>query len=149
MGRLAGPVANDLSDHVTKDAPYPIELYPMAKWYKVETSTGEKVLINRYLHSLHEMRLDRSIRLPDGWTRTETAQAGDGTEETQHREQTIVFRHKGVANLDFFYPYRIPTESTTSTTVDELVWDRYLYASTMRAFFHLRPAAGDANEFIR
>ena len=49
-----GPVANDLSDHISANPPS-LELYPMVKWYSVG-STGKTSFVNCTPHLRHQMR---------------------------------------------------------------------------------------------
>ncbi|KAJ2997810.1 hypothetical protein NUW58_g533 [Xylaria curta] len=75
-----------------------IEIYPIINWQKTNLDTGVNEAINNSYHEAAKMRKDKSIPLPNGWSRVSTAQDGSIEEG---------FVHSGLLSDIFLWPLHI------------------------------------------
>ncbi|KAI1160364.1 heterokaryon incompatibility protein-domain-containing protein [Nemania serpens] len=109
-----------------------IEIYSKVKWYKTYLDTGTNQAINNGCHEAAGMKRDKSIPLPEGWSRVSLAQ-DNATEEG--------FVHRNLPGDVFLWPLQIPDHPLDEPKHS---FQPYLSFRTSRAFLfasaRLQPA---------
>ncbi|KAI3336669.1 heterokaryon incompatibility protein-domain-containing protein [Xylariaceae sp. AK1471] len=113
-----------------------IEIYPKVTWYKTDLKTGAKQAINNDYYEAVKLRKDKSIPLPEGWSRVSVSQEGNMEE---------IFTHRDLLPGDvFLWPLHIPDRPLDQPTGS---FQPYLGFRTSRAFLfvgaRLQPAWED------
>jgi hypothetical protein len=76
-----------------------IEIYPKVSWYKMDSDSGAKKSINNGYYEAVKMRKDKSIPLPEGWSRVSVGPEGSVEEG---------FIHRDLPGDLFLWPLQIP-----------------------------------------
>ncbi|KAI1740858.1 heterokaryon incompatibility protein-domain-containing protein [Xylaria scruposa] len=102
-----------------------VEIYPKVDWHKTHLHTGANERINNGYHEAAKMRKDRSIPLPEGWSRVSLTQ-DDSIEEG--------FVHDDLPGTVFLWPLQVPGHPSNGLKHS---FQPYLRFRTSRAFLNV------------
>ncbi|KAI0866664.1 heterokaryon incompatibility protein-domain-containing protein [Xylaria cubensis] len=102
-----------------------VEIYPQVDWHKTRLHTGTNERINNGYHEAAKMKEDKSIPLPEGWSRVSLNQ-DDNTQEG--------FVHDDLPGTIFIWPLQVPSHSSNGPKHS---FQPYLSFRTSRAFLNV------------
>ncbi|KAI1746812.1 heterokaryon incompatibility protein-domain-containing protein [Xylaria castorea] len=102
-----------------------IEIYPKIDWHKTHLDTGTNQRINNGYHEAAKMKKDKSIPLPEGWSKASSTQ-GDIIQEG--------FVHDDLPGTVFLWPLQVPDHSSHGSKHS---FQPYLNFRTSRAFLNV------------
>jgi hypothetical protein len=102
-----------------------VEIYPKVNWYKTDLHTGAKHVINNGYYEAVKVRKDKSIPVPEGWSRVSVSQDGNMEE---------VFKYSDLPGNVFLWPLHIPDRPLDGPAGS---FQPYLSCRTSRAFIYV------------